>query len=561
MKLALGRLGSAGTRTAIQRAISLLRRFGTDAHLWLPGGDVKTYGAELFVPGAWVAPVNGFTGSGGSVECVNVPAFTAGYASTVLSSALVAGKSYLVSYEVTNYVQGAIAIQNLGDVRRSSNGVTQYVFNATSTITYIALQASVVNTTLTVSNFSVREITSQTSVIQNGLTTGNYLESTGNTLATVDNPAGLLLDALGTVGSELVTNGGFASDLSGWSANGGDGATVVSGRMRISLTAGGGSFTGGRYQDITVSTGESYSVTTSIETTAISGGSNQADVYFYDGAGFSSVLFQASQNTVGSKVAPAVIKPTGSVIRIYARVYCEPSCTTTAYFDNISVREVSGIHLTQGTTADKGILRLTNGKYNWVFDSTDKLSATIPAGWETATIIDAAPTGAVASVQNVVGTHSIRGAMVTGVNLVTNGGFDSDTSWTKPTGVTIGSGVATFASVSTGVQFYQDSALPAGTYEFTFTVTEFTAGAVQPYFHGSGVAGTARTAVGVYTETLKTTATSTRIALRAVGTTTLKVDNVKIYEINPVTHGRILVNGTLTTAETDLLKTLANGWV
>lgn len=33
MKLALGRLGSAGTRTLIQRAIAILRPFGTQSNL------------------------------------------------------------------------------------------------------------------------------------------------------------------------------------------------------------------------------------------------------------------------------------------------------------------------------------------------------------------------------------------------------------------------------------------------------------------------------------------------------------------------------------------------
>jgi hypothetical protein len=49
-----------------------------------------------------------------------------------------------------------------------------------------------------------------------------------------------------------------------------------------------------------------------------------------------------------------------------------------------------------------------NGNYHWVFDSTDLLSGTFPAGYESATIIDARSTGTVTqTAQNIVGTYSI----------------------------------------------------------------------------------------------------------------------------------------------------------
>jgi len=48
------------------------------------------------------------------------------------------------------------------------------------------------------------------------------------------------------------------------------------------------------------------------------------------------------------------------------------------------------------------------GNYHWVFDSTDLLSGTFPAGYESATIIDSRSTGTVTqTAQNIVGTYSI----------------------------------------------------------------------------------------------------------------------------------------------------------
>ena len=733
MKLALGRLGSAGNRTLIQRAIASLRARGTDAHLWLPGGDVRTYGAEL---------VSGVFGSGAdnTITTQTASGFTttAGTAAARVYTSFptVLNRTYTVTFKNNANSGGNVTLF----VRDGAAGTGTVI--ATSASTAVGLSATVTFTPLTTttsllflngvagvsfgcSDITCKEITSITPTITSGLTTGNYLESTGNSVATVNNPVGLVLDALGSVGAELVTNGGFA-DATGWTVPVGwaVGSGVAAG------TATSSSLLCTQYTPVT---GKTYLVTFDC---TVTGGT----LYVATGSGTA-----ASFTTSGPKRCILVCGATPSrAIEWYGGA-------VSGSVDNISVREVTGIHLTQGTTANKPVLRrgLTNlltyssdfsnaawsanaatktagqadpdggtgatllveavsastghrlvhnytstagpctvaviakrvtgsrnvgiklwdgttdrgvafdtsavsvvgtltgvsaptassiaaiqngfclcalnittaagvgdvgahlasgvnvdyvgdgtssivvyrvgvflgtltaaqilaaggipvtttaaasnpdaGKYSWSFDSTDLLSATIPAGWESATVIDAAPTGAVASVQNVVGTHSIRGAMVTGVNLVTNGGFDSADGWTQGTGWSISDGVAVHAAGSSSA-VNQSSPIESGkSYQCTVTVSGRTAGTWY-WRLGNTTNLAASNSNGTITQTLTGSATGSYIGIFGDTTFDGSVDNISVYEINPVTHARILVKGTLTEAETNLYKSLANSF-
>ena len=177
----------------------------------------------------------------------------------------------------------------------------------------------------------------------NGLTTGNYLESTGNTLGTVDNPCGLVLDALGSVSAtERVTNGTFETDVTGWASVGA--ATIAwdaSKRALVNVTGGGGGIQ--KSQTWALTTGSTYRLSFDLADGTYSGGFD-----LWVGGALVTTNLTAGSKTVHF-VAPSA----------------DPSCylsrytaaTGTAYFDNISVREVSGIHLTQGTTANKPVLQ------------------------------------------------------------------------------------------------------------------------------------------------------------------------------------------------------------
>lgn len=119
-----------------------------------------------------------------------------------------------------------------------------------------------------------------------------------------------------------------------------------------------------------------------------------------------------------------------------------------------------------------------------------------------------------------------------GPELVSNGRFTSDTVWSKGTGWTIGSGVAT-KTAGTGAYLSQSVAIVAGTpYRVGFDVTAVSAGGVRPDFTGGTVTpGTLRTAVGTYRQTLTAGTYNVNFGLSGSATFAGSVDNVSVRQL------------------------------
>jgi hypothetical protein len=220
-----------------------------------------------------------------------------------------------------------------------------------------------------------------------GVSTGNYIDSAGNQAAVLDSPVGLTLDALGVLGTTVVVNGSFTTDAN-WTK--GSGWTISDGQAV--LTAGGGIL-----EQVmgSVNVGASYiaSINTNLLLQLRVGGVN--------------IGYFTPQNGTILCFIKAI---TGTLIELV------PNGTQTGYVSKISVKELSGIHASQSTTANKPVLKQTNGNYNWLFDSTDSLQLTFPAGYESATIIEATAAGQVTVTgQNITGAYNI------GPSLSTNG--------------------------------------------------------------------------------------------------------------------------------------------
>ncbi len=122
--------------------------------------------------------------------------------------------------------------------------------------------------------------------------------------------------------------------------------------------------------------------------------------------------------------------------------------------------------------------------------------------------------------------------------LVVNGAFASDTSWTKGTGWTIAAGVASSDGSQTGNADLEQSAAAVNasalglirgrSYEVTFTVSAYTAGNVRPVI--GGTTGTNRASAATFTETIVAGSTDV-IALRADLDFVGSVDN---FSVKPV---------------------------
>jgi hypothetical protein len=141
-----------------------------------------------------------------------------------------------------------------------------------------------------------------------------------------------------------------------------------------------------------------------------------------------------------------------------------------------------------------------------------------------------------ASSKNASGVPSATQASllvdVYGPELTTNGTFDADASWTKGTGWTIASGVATHAS-GTAASLTQAVSLTAGAiYELTYTITSLSGGSITPQLTGgTTVSGTARTSAGTYTQTLTAATGNTTLGFAAAAAAVGSIDAVSLKRI------------------------------
>ena len=184
------------------------------------------------------------------------------------------------------------------------------------------------------------------------------------------------------LGPELVVNGTFDTDVSGWSnielGNYESGLQFIDGKLQITATDGS---TGGAYQIINTVPGKWYRVSFLCDKNArIDISKNPA---FPNG------------NIVVSTTSEAGVTGHLTFQAPDADVYVTPftSSDGVALWDNVSVRELPGNHATQSTTAAKPTYR-TDGTLHWLeFDGDDdQLVATIP-GITNATVAIAKSTG------------------------------------------------------------------------------------------------------------------------------------------------------------------------
>jgi hypothetical protein len=156
----------------------------------------------------------------------------------------------------------------------------------------------------------------------------------------------------------------------------------------------------------------------------------------------------------------------------------------------------------------------------WVYDLSDMSTL----------FQDAAGTTPVTAVGQPVGLQLDKSkGLVLGPELVTNGGFDTDTFWTKGTGVTISGGVASVTSLAAFSDFLRNetATYTAGTfYEVSVDITAYTSGSIgflwpaaTSFFSG----------VGTYKFTVA--ATDSRIRLRTGDTFTGTIDNISVKEL------------------------------
>ena len=118
-----------------------------------------------------------------------------------------------------------------------------------------------------------------------------------------------------------------------------------------------------------------------------------------------------------------------------------------------------------------------------------------------------------------------------GEELVTNGGFDTDSDWNKGTGWTISGSELNATSVTTSSAAYQLASISVGkTYKVVFEITSYTNGGVA-LRAGTSSAITYFSGVGVHTNYINVTGGALQLRFNTNSTSTLSIDNVSVKEV------------------------------
>ena len=176
-----------------------------------------------------------------------------------------------------------------------------------------------------------------------------YQDSNGVTPAVYPNdPVGLVIDSgrggLANLGPELVGNGTFDSDTTGWSAADANAAIeVASGRLKVTTISGS---TGGRQAFSSVA-GRFYRVTGEME---VESGTFGVRI----DSPLGTVMYSSATHTSASGLVSFSFIVSAASTQFV--VYLRASTAGAAYFDNISVKEIPGVHAYQTTSGSRPLL-------------------------------------------------------------------------------------------------------------------------------------------------------------------------------------------------------------
>ena len=120
-------------------------------------------------------------------------------------------------------------------------------------------------------------------------------------------------------------------------------------------------------------------------------------------------------------------------------------------------------------------------------------------------------------------------ARISGITIVTNGEFQSDTDWTNGTGVTIADSKLQFSSVADGIGATNSATVTIGTeYKVDYTISGYSSGSAHVKL--GNTTGTTRAANGTYSENITPATTDTIKILSVEASGTFNIDTISIVE-------------------------------
>lgn len=120
---------------------------------------------------------------------------------------------------------------------------------------------------------------------------------------------------------------------------------------------------------------------------------------------------------------------------------------------------------------------------------------------------------------------------ISGPELIANGGFDSDSNWTKGAGWTIAGGVATKTGGTASSLSQTVSLVAGGVYEAIFTITAISAGILAARLSEPVVAGPNRTTAGTFSQTFTAVSGQTTFSISSSTVGAGSVDNVSLKRV------------------------------
>ena len=407
--------------------------------VWYDPSDFNLYmgslGPELVTNGDFSGGTTGWAGSGsaalsvvaGQLKVENGATVTAGASQTL---ATVPGTTYKWTYYADPATSGgavirvreAVSLTVISTATRTTAGTYEVIFTATSTSTQI--QAINSSNTLglyqLIDNISVKELTAISTATM-------FQDATGTTPVTaVEQPVGLMLDkSQGLVlGPELVTNGDFSNGSTGWttSVTGSNLITISGGSARFQAT---GADTATLNQLNVFTIGKWYSV----EFDILAGSTGQLKVLPM-GYASSEVVFSC---TPGRKRFIGLV--TGQTAFTLARVVGQ---TADAYIDSITVKELSGNHAYQSTSASRPVL---SARYNLLLNSVfANTGGAVPTGYSQSFGTGASAPSGTASNGDTIYTQTAvaeRPFFVQGLTTVVGVTYTNSMTVTEASGVTV----------------------------------------------------------------------------------------------------------------------------
>lgn len=367
----------SGVSTLTQKVLAIFRKYGSDAHVYIPGPGIPILGPELFIE-----PSVTFVGESSRVSSGVYRLYSSAGAYSLISNIglCTSGKQYVVSFLVDSVTTAGSGISiesaitaTLPSTIGSSTALVTASINGS-----LGLKRAASATDCQISGISVKEVLGYSNSF-NGLTAGNYLDSVGTTYGVVDGLVGLTLDAGGKVGEEILPNPDFEISAAGWNAINAT-QSIVGGKLQTTATA----VINSRSEAAFVTEiGKSYRLSA---TGRLVSGTQSLQLRVIEGGGAYGVLGTASiSGTAASSVSYVfVATQTSAIVQAY-RSGGTLAIGNIQEVDVVSVKQVSGTHATQATTGYKPYLR--RGLVNLLQYSSDissvswtKMLSTVTAG-------------------------------------------------------------------------------------------------------------------------------------------------------------------------------------